>query len=399
VTVRARLGRLARVSLFALAVCASAGVRTAAAEGEGSLFVWRPSVRMTTVVDDNIGLEDGSGEGSVGFWVTPRLQLDYRGESVRAGTDLAADVRRYLDGGSKMDDELYRAVGWVEVGLTQGLALHVSNAYVPQPVMLGRPEDEVLNLTQSNRAEGGLRWATGLPGNRELRAGAVGTWFLTDDYPELVPSGGGLVLDPDFEATYAQGLGFVEVESPLGESTSVSARGQFSYRAFAEADYADHTNLSLLMALRSQPYERLRLELSGGAGAIGMDGFADALRALGRAEARFQAWRGGALWIAAGHLHSPDLSGDEVDETTGEIGLEQRFGPATLASLRVFATRYDGNPLGGVDVFGAAEVKLRRQLTRHLQVGIAYRHWRNAGSLDIDDFRQNRIALEIGVRR
>jgi hypothetical protein len=285
------------------------------------------------------------------------------------------------------------------VGVTQGLALHVANTYVPQAVMLGRPEDEVHNLVQSNRAEGGLRWAIGLPGNRELRAGALGTWFLTDDYPELVPSGGGLVLDPDFEASYAQGLGFVEVESPLGESTSVSARGQFSYRDFAEAGYADHTNLSMLMALRSQPHPRLGLELSGGAGAIGMDAFADALRALGRAETRFLAWRGLTLWIAAAHLHSPDLSGDEVDETTGEVGLEQRFGAATLGSLRVFTTRYDGSPMGGIDWFGAAEVKLRRQLTRHLQVGIAYRHWRNAGSLDADDFQQNRIALEVGIRR
>jgi hypothetical protein len=394
-----RFGAFGRLALLALAACAGIAVRTAAAEGEGSLFVWRPSLRMTTVVDDNVGFDDGSEEGSVGFWVTPRLQLDYRGETVRAGTDLAADVRRYLDGGSRMDDELYRAVGWVEVGVTQGLTLHVSNAYVPQAVVLGRPEDEVHNLVQSNRAEGGLRWATGLPGNRELRAGAIGTWFLTDDYPTLVPSGGGTALDPDFEASYAQGLGFLEVESPLGESTSVSARGQFSYRDFAEAGYADHTNLSLLMALRAQPHERLGLELSGGAGAIGMNSFADALRALGRAEARFRAWRGVTLWIAAAHLHSPDLTGHEVDETTGEVGLEQRFGAATLGSLRVFATRFDGDLGGDVDVFGAAEVKLRRQLTRHLQVGVAYRHWRNAGSFGADDFRQNRIALEVGVRR
>lgn len=373
---------------------------TARAEGERGLFTWHPSLDLTWVVDDNVTFEDGSGDGSLGFWVAPRLELAYQAPGLDLGADLGVDLRRYLDHSSDADAELYRATVWGGLGVGHGLSLRARNAFVPQPALLGRPEDEGSNLLQTNRSDLGLHYSLPLSGSRELRAGVVGSYFLSEDYPEALPlPGGGFTVDGDFQSDFAQGLGFVEVETPLGEQLTWTLRTQASYRAYQDYSAADHVNLSLLSGLRARPAERVELELEAGGGPLSFDGFADAWRAVARARVAWRSEGGLTLWLAARHLHSPDLSGDEADETGGEVGAEQRFGSATAASLRVFATRFDAPLLdSGANLFGAVEVRLRRQLTRRLQLAVAYRHWRNAGSLEADDFRQNRIGLEFAYR-
>jgi hypothetical protein len=363
-------------------------------------FSWRPSLRFRTVVDDEVGLS-GGGDGGVGFWLVPRVELDYRTRAVELGADLGVDARRYLDGPSSADTELYRAVGWAEVGLWNGLSLRLANAFVPQPLRVGLPEDDGVNLKQSNRADAELRYWRGLPGGRELEVGAGFTHFLSDEYAETLPlAGGGVAVDPDFRADYIQGLGFVELQNPLGEGSMAFVRTQLAYRDYLELGSASNTNLSLLLGVRSSRWSNLDLELSGGAGAVGFDAFAEELRALGRASLRYRFPRGFTLGLAAWHLQSPNLARQAAMESTGEISAEQRFGPATSASLRVFVTRFDGDLRGSAaNLFGGAEVLLRRQLTRHLQVGFAYRHWRNRGGLSLDDFSQNRISLELGLTR
>ena len=116
--------------------------------------------------------------------------------------------------GSSLGGELYRGVAWGEAALGQGVSFRLPNAFVPQPVTLGLPEDEAGNLVQTNRSEADLRWWYGLSGGRELEIGVQGSYFFTEDYAEMVPSTGGVVLDPDCHADYAQGLGFIDVQSP-----------------------------------------------------------------------------------------------------------------------------------------------------------------------------------------
>ena len=372
----------------------------AAAEGERADFWWSPSLRVSTVIDDNVFFEDGEGEGSAGFWLAPRVEAGYRGAALEVGTDVGVDVRRYLDGGSQLSDEFYRVLGWAELGIAPGWSLRVADAYVPQPAVLGFPDDDGQNLVQTNRADAELRWWRELAGGQAtLTAGIVGTHFLTGKYTEWAPVSGGFVLDPSVEADYFQGLGFAQIEVPLGERTAIWGRWQASYRDFDALPAADHANFSMFAGVRSGRWRGVEIELSGAAGAIAFERLGTELRALARARVLRRFESGFSVWASGGFSHSPDLSGDELEEAVAEIGLEQLFGSATAVSLRIDWTRVDGGfQVGGVNVFGAAELQLRRQLTRRLQVGLRYRHWRNVGAFTADDFSQNRINIEFGLR-
>ena len=62
-------------------------------------------------------------------------------------------------------------------------------------------------------------------------------------------------------------------------------------------------------------------------------------------------------------------------------------------------TRFDGDVgADAANLFGGTELRIRRQVTRSLQLALSYRHWRNRGAFDLDDFSQNRIALELDFR-
>ena len=369
------------------------------AEGEGGIFSWHPSLRVTGVADDNVRFEDGGGSGSLGVWVAPRVELDYRAPVFSVGADLGVDYRYYGDEGAPVTDLLYRAVGWGEVGLGAGFRAGLSNAYVPQPLRLGRPEDDTANLVQSNRFDADVSWRRELAAGHELAAGVVASHFLSDDYSEPVPlAGGGFAVEPDFEPTYVQGLIFTELQSPVGEHTETFIRGQVAYRDYTELPLGDNTNLSTLVGVRSRQLGALDFELSGGGGALIFED-ETGWRALARLAARYRFDIGLSLWATARHLSTPDLVVEQTHQSTLEIGFEQRFGPATALDAKIFATRFLGDARGsGGNLFGAAELRLRRQLTERIQAGIHYRHWRNAGSLGLDDFHQNRVALELGFR-
>jgi hypothetical protein len=395
---RRRPTRRIAAALPALALLGWAAAAVGA-EGEGGLFSWRPSVRVTTVASDNVFYDEHGTEGSLGAWVAPRLELSYRRPAFEVGADLGVDFRRYVDHAS-LGDELYRGVAWAEAALGHGLTLRVSNAFVPQPIYLGLPEDEGPNLVQTNRSEADLRWWRALPGGRELELGVQGTYFLSDDYAEFVPASGGTVLDPHFRSDYAQGLAFAEVKTPVGEATTAYLRTQGSYRSFRDVSSADHGNLSLLLGVRSGRWRDLDLDVAGGVGALSFSSFGDEIRALGRASLRWRVAEGWSLALEGRQLVTPNLAGDEALETTGELGVTRRFGLATEARARVFVTRFEGDlRSSAVDLFGGAELSVRHQLTRYLQVEAAYRHWRNAGAFGLDDFAQNRLLLQIAVRR
>lgn len=393
-------GRSAGFAPVALLVAALLGVAGAShAEGDRGVFTWHPSLRVTGVADDNVLFTNGGRDGSVGAWVAPRIELDYRAPVFAVGADLGVDYRHYRDQGKPVSDILYRAVGWGDVGLGYGVSAGLSNAFVPQAVALGRPEDDTANLVQTNRVDADVSWRRELTAGHELAAGVVATHFLSDDYSEAIPlQGGGFVVDPSFEPTYAQGLLFGELQSAIGERTETFVRGQVSYRDFTELSVGDHTNVSTLLGVRSRSFDALDLELAGGGGALVFSG-KTGWRALARLAARYRFDIGLSLWATASHLSTPDLAVDQTHQTTLELGFEQRFGPATSLDARIFATRFLGDARGsGGNLFGAAELRLRRQITEQIQAGLTYRHWRNAGSLALDDFHQNRVGLEFGFR-
>ena len=387
------------IRIVPLAVAVLLGAVDAGAEGETGRFWLSPSLRVTTVFDDNLFLEDGNGSSSVGAWFNPRVEAGYEIPGLELGADVGVDLRRYADYYSALAVELYRVSGHARLDLAPGLTLRVADAYVPQPAILGRPEDEGSNLLQTNRVEADLRYWHELPGSREIEVGVKGTHFLTEDFPEPVPQGAGFVIDPGFEADFLDGTGYLELRSAVGERSSAFLRGQAGYRSFSDQGDADHSNYSLLIGLRSSRWRNAEVELSGGWGRLGFEGVDDADRVIARASLRYRLPAGFQLSLGGGHLISADLAGEAVAETTGRIGLERYFGTATAASLRFFVTRFDADSWsGGANLFGAVELRARRQLTRHSQISISYRHWRNDGGFDADDFSQNRIAVAFTYR-
>ena len=86
-------------------------------------------------------------------------------------------------------------------------------------------------------------------------------------------------------------------------------------------------------------------------------------------------------------------------ETSGRISVEKRFGERTAASLGFFVSRFSNEAWErDENLFGGVEIDLSRQLTRRMQSKLSYRHWRNGGDYEFDDFHQNRIALELSYR-
>ena len=382
--------RRARLAVRGLAfvVCAALAFSGSAAhaEGEPGYFSWQPSLHASLTANDNVFHEDNGESGSLGVWLAPRLELGYRTGAVELGADLGVDLRRYVKHSSALSAELFRAIGWGEIGLSPGLSLRVSNAFVPQPVRVGLPEDEASNQVQTNRLDAGLHWWRELPGRRELEAGLLGSYFSSEKYSQVVPlEGGGFAVDDDFRADYAQGLGFVEFQSPLAERTSTYVRGQLAYRAFSEGSAADHSNFSLLFGVRSSRWEGLDLALAAGVGGLSFDSFADALRVLGELNLGYRLPSGWRFSLAARHLMTPNLAGDDAMESTGQLGVEKRFGTATAASVRLFVTRFDGDlRADAANLFGGVELRIRRQVSRHLQLALSYRHLRNRGGFDLD---------------
>ncbi len=395
-----RAGRALPILTLAAALALGLPARQAAAEGKPAEFSFSPSVNVAAVVDDDLFLTDSNKKSSFGVWVQPRVELGYRTEVLDLGADLGADVRRYGDYYSKLADDFWRMSGHAQVGLLPGLTLRVSNAFVPAPVELGLPPDQGNNMVQTNRTDTELRYWRALPGEREITFGARGTRFFSDNFSEDVPgSGGSMILDDNFHGDYWGGIGYAEYREPLGTRTAAYVRAETGYRTFDDSSRSDNLDYSLLVGLHSQRFRNAEIDLAGGYGQIRFDSLGTQPRIVGRASLRYRLPYDWTWNIGVNHLTSADLMGNSALETTGNIGVEKRFEDGrTAAGVNVFLTRYDSNSLGsGSNLFGGAQIQVRRQLTRHTQLRISYRFWDNQGDYKVDDMQQNRLLVELNV--
>ncbi len=393
------VGRALRPVGALVAALATLAPAPAVAEGEGRKFTIRPSLRVATVLDDNVFLTDDDREKDAGFWIAPRLELGYRGRSFEVGVDGSADIRRYTQN-QRLDDELYRVHAFAETGVLPGLTLHVANTYLPQPVTLGLPEDETENLVQTNRTLAKITYWRELPGGREIEVGVQGSRLFTEGFQSAYPdSDGNIVVDDSFNANYWETAAYAEVESPIGKRMSAFVRGQFRYRMFDESSELDLMDGSGLVGFRTRWFKALEFVVAGGYGVIDFKGQGSTQRFLGRGELRYRLPSGWSTRLGAFSKFTADLRGNDFVETTGRLGVEKRIGERTGIGVSGFVTHYDSDSWSdGSNLFGGVEANLRRQLTRRLQGAITYRHWRNGGDREVDDFNQNRLMLVLSYR-
>ena len=86
-------GRIKRgIAVLPLAAAVLLAPVGAAAEGESARQWLRPSLRVTTVGDDNLFLEDGNGSSSVGVWLNPRLEAGYEIPGLELGADVCGEA-------------------------------------------------------------------------------------------------------------------------------------------------------------------------------------------------------------------------------------------------------------------------------------------------------------------
>jgi len=390
-----RLGSALVASLFGILLAAPAP----GDEPSDRHFFWQPSLLAQTVLEDDALAGDGSQDGDISFQVVPRFEAAWRTSAYELEADVGADLRRYTHEKS-LNEQFVRAKVSGEAGLVPGLTLRVSDAYVPQPVRLGVPEDATSNLLQTNRLEADVRYWRELPEGRELSIGVRGTRFNSPGFAALVPGPGGApVVDPKFQPDFWEGGGFLEFRNEVGQRSSVYLLGAASYRSFDESSTSDHTQGSMLLGFRTHFLRNFGFEIEGGAGVLDFSGGDRVPRFLGRAELLYRTTHGWRVALGLHNRFTADLVGNDFMDATGRLVVERFFGKRTAATLTTFVSLLDAASASPErNGFGGVELVLRRQLTRRIQLGLSYRYWENAGSFAADDFQQNRFTLGLSYQ-
>jgi hypothetical protein len=390
-----------RRALVLLLLAPALATAARADEGAQRRFTWRPSFETRSVYDDNAFLEDGNGNGDLGVWLVPRLELDYRTPVASVGADLGAEIPRYFDN-SKLNDTFWRASGYGQVGLWPGVTLRLSNALTPTPMMLGLPEDSPSNLAQANQANLELRFWRELPGGRELNFGVKGTRFDAESFPAFVDGPGEtVVLDDDFRSSFTEETVSAELRNPvLGEQHALFLRGNLRNRHMDSISEGDHVDMGGVLGYEGRLLDVLDVELAGGAGWLEARGVGGDMHALARANLGWRHERSGlGFRLGFHHQITPDLVGKQFIDTTGRLSVERYFGLRTAATVTTFVSQLKNRSVGpSQNLFGGAEVAVRRQISRNFQVSLAYRYWENAGDFGLDDFKQHQATVGFSYR-
>jgi hypothetical protein len=371
-------------------------------EGAERRFTWRPSFETRSVYDSNAFLADEDKDADMGVWMAPRLELDYRTPVGSIGADLGAEVPRYFDN-SSLNDVFWRMRGHGEVGLWPGLTLHASDAFVPQPVQLGLPEDSPSNLNQANRAEAELRYWHELPGGRELTFGAGGMRFDSEPIATLVPGPGNLpVLDDHLRPSFTEESGYLELRNPLrNEKHALVLRGQVRNRHFDAISEGDHLDMGGLLGFEGRLKNAVDVDIAGGAGFLDAKGVGSDVHALARANLGWRHERSGLFFrLGFHHQVTPDLVGKAFIDTTGRLQVERYFGMKTSATVTSFVSYLKSHAASpSTNQFGGVELAVRRQISRSFQLTASYRYWDNGGDFGLDDFQQHQAMIGLSYRR
>ena len=269
---------------------------------------------------------------------------------------------------------------------------------------LGLPEDSPSNLAQSNRADGELRYWRELPGGREMTVGVGGARFDADAFDD---ARAGTRRSRrrrrlGFRPSFTEGGGYAELRNPIfGEDHAIVLRGSVRHRSFDAISEGDHLDAAGLLGLEEPAAGRGRRSSSPAATA-GSTRRASAAtpHALGRAELGWRHERSGLRFrLGFHHEITPDLRRQRFIDTTGRLSIEKYFGLQHLGDgdrVRLAARQRHAHP--STNLFGGAEVVVRRQLSRSFQISVAYRYWENGGDFELDDFQQNQASLSFSYR-
>jgi hypothetical protein len=191
-----------------------------------------------------------------------------------------------------------------------------------------------------------------------------------------------------------------ELRNPIGENHAILLRTNIDYRKFDDESDADHLEAGGLLGLESQLPLGFDLDLAGGAGYLDTEGGSNQPHVVGYGNL---VWRNApsGLQVRLGFHHemTQDLAGNDFMDTTGRVSIEKYFGLQTSATVTGFVSQFDNDSVNPSDnLYGGAEVVLRRQISRNFQVSLAYRYWDNAGDFDLDDFQQNQASIAITYR-
>jgi hypothetical protein len=360
-----------------------------------------PYASLSGVYNSNVLLEPDHGTGEFGLWLSPGIEANYRRDVFRAGLDIGADLQRYF-GPIALDGYYGRIAGFAEVAPLPGLTLRLADAWAPQPLNLGLPDDDAANLVQSNRVEAEARLRRELPREFVLDVGILGTRFDADSYEVrqgadlngFSTDGGSIDVD------YWDVTGRIELQRGFDRRTIGYARILARDRAYESASNYSFVEVSGLLGLRFRGPAQTELEIAGGYGQLNYRDGPTKPTALGLLELS-GVLDGGWRWHAGvSRNFTTDFSIYDYAETSGRVGVEKELGPRTRATVEVSGGQFNSEaPDVGNQTYWAVEAALRRQLNRTMQAGLVFRHWQTHGEGSLRDITQNRVILELKYRR
>jgi hypothetical protein len=367
----------------------------AAGEPEETRFSAHTSIRVSTLVDDNVHLEGNNGDTDIGATLFPRVELGLHSRSLHMGADLGIDLRGYSKSSSP-NEAFLRLGGFAELGLLPGLTVRVSDAYAPTPVDLGKPLDHSANLVQTNRLAMSIRKWSEMPNDREVSLALQVSRHTSEGFTTDI--GNGETID-DFHADFWEYAAIGEFHTPVTENMSGFLRANTRWRSFDDSEVSNFADISVLVGISTQWWESVDFEAAIGIGRLAFEDHGQT-RFLGEATARYRISDGTTLRLNLYQRNTADIVGNEFTESTGRFDIERRFGERLEASLGLFITRlYDDSWNEGSNLFGGVEATMRYQTTRRTQLELMYRHWNNAGNYDSDNFRENMLSLSFTYRR
>ncbi len=359
-----------------------------------------PSLRVIGVFDDNPFTSGEDPQSDWGVWVVPRLEIDAVRGRLHAGLDLSGELRRYRRHAA-LDQHFWTLLGFGELDLGRGFQLRVADAYVPRPLVLGRPTDDGPNRIQTNRADAELRWRRPLRRGDAVELGLRATRFDTDRFVTDLDTNGDGVLDARRaeRGNYEEFAADLEWQRSLGRRALLYLRGEARERSFDELSEVDFRELAGFTGVRVRGTRRLSLDAGIGWGRLSFDSGRDQDRLLLRTQVRWQGSHQSAE-LTLGRQFTADIAGQEYVETSGRLELERELGRRTRAGVGFLISHFESSVPGSAsNRFFGTELWLDRQLRRRLHGRLAWRHWRNGGDDEFDDFHQNRVTLELVYRR